>query len=239
MIIGVTKLSENYKNWLLKLNRDLEIVDLYTLTEVEIDDLIARLSGILFSGGSDIHPLRYHRVEDMVCCKQVDPRRDAMEISLINQALELKIPVFGICRGQQMLNIAGGGTLYADIPTFCESPLEHSNKEDVYHSVQIDEDSQLYRISGVREGIVNSSHHQAIGLLGEGLSATACSPDGIIEAIEAGERIDHPFYMAVQWHPERMNPEDPLSGKIGNAFIQACKNHDHRSNSSRIPMQSS
>jgi putative glutamine amidotransferase len=124
-----------------------------------VEDLIPRLSGILFSGGSDIHPSRYHRIEDMVYCGQVDPRRDEMEISLLHQALRLKIPVFGICRGQQMLNIAGGGTLYADIPSFCESPLEHSNKEDVYHSVQIGEDSQLYRISGVREGIVNSAYY--------------------------------------------------------------------------------
>ncbi len=223
MIIGVSKLAENYQKWIHAIDTGITIRDLYALTEEEMDELVPQLSGILLSGGSDIHPGRYSHNEFMVHCKNVDERRDAIEMRLIRDALRLKIPVFGICRGQQMLNIAGGGTLYPDIPVFCDSPLEHANSEDVYHTVKIKEDSLLCEIAGVKEGIVNSAHHQALFELGKGLYVSAVSPDGIIEAIEGDKASGHPFYMAVQWHPERMKYDEPLSGKLGKAFIKACR----------------
>jgi putative glutamine amidotransferase len=223
-VIAVSKLAPNYENWLRMLCDEAEIIDLYRLSLEDIRIIAKKASGILLSGGADVHSSLYGRKKDTAFCKNVDHRRDILELAVIEIALDGKVPLLGICRGQQILNVALKGSLYPDIPEFCRSPLVHSSEEgDVTHSVEIKKDSYLSRITGVRQGIVNSAHHQAISRVASGFVVSANSSDNIIEAIEATESLGHPFCIAVQWHPERMVPENPLSGKLGMAFIEASK----------------
>jgi len=132
------------------------------------------------------------------------------------------MPVLGICRGLQVLNVAFKGTLIPDIPAFSNSTVPHSGNEDVYHRVNLKDKSLLFGLTGVITEIVNSSHHQAIDTLAKGFSAVAHSPDLIIEAIEAAPSI-HPFCVAVQWHPERMDLSNPLSWKLGVKFLEEAR----------------
>ncbi len=223
--IGLSKAAPNYMNWLRKIDDSVELVDLYPMSTEDARKEIAGVSGILFTGGSDIHPSRYNRYEDIECCKNIDEKRDELELLALEMSFRLKIPLLGICRGQQILNVARKGTLYADISKFCGDSVIHSDKEDVFHTVSISRDSFLFRISGVDSGTVNSAHHQAVKMAGTGLIPVAYSPDHIVEAMEADRQVDHPFCMAVQWHPERMDMEHPLSGKLGKAFLEAASRY--------------
>jgi putative glutamine amidotransferase len=222
MVIAVSKLAPNYESWLRKVDSEMVIEDMYSMAPEEAMNAAAKASGILFTGGCDIHPLMYGKPEEFLLCKNIDDRRDALETALIELAFDRKIPIFGICRGQQMLNVALKGSLFADINTSINSGITHFAEKDANHEVSIIPGSRIAGISGLLAGTVNSSHHQAVDKLASGLKATAFSTDLIIEAVEADPAV-HPFCIAVQWHPERMNFDHPLSGRLGRAFVEAAK----------------
>jgi putative glutamine amidotransferase len=218
--IAVSKLAPNYVNWLNKLHPGLEIVDLFDKEIHEVADRIVSFSGVLLSGGGDIHPGLYGRPDEMQYCEGVDSKRDELEIRLIELAFQHNIPLLGICRGQQILTVSQGGTLFPDISTFIGSTIIHKDKNDVNHTILIRQDSLLFNTMKKAEGIVNSAHHQAVDKIASGFRATVFSSDGIIEAIESLPTRNHRFCMAVQWHPERMEIDNPLSGMLGKMFIE-------------------
>ena len=220
-MIGVSKLAPNYETWLRKLAPDLVIRDLYALPLSEVKSLLPGISGILLSGGSDLHPAMYGRAGDIGYCRDIDEHRDQLEMMLVEAACRKKIPVLGICRGLQVLNVVMGGTLIVDIPSVCNSMI-HAGKQDVDHFIEVKAGSHLARMTGLAGGMTNSSHHQAVDHLATGFMGSAYTGDGIVEAIEAGEGVDHPFCVAVQWHPERMYLDNPLSGLVGKAFLHAA-----------------
>jgi putative glutamine amidotransferase len=219
--IGVSKLSPNYAAWLNKLHGGVEIIDFYNLPVEEVTAQVSLVSGVLLTGGCDIHPGLYGRNEDLAYCGKIDAKRDELEAKIIELIFKFNIPVLGICRGQQILNVVRKGTLYSDIPTFISTTIVHASEEDVYHQVSIREDSLLFRLTGLSGGTVNSAHHQVVNKLAKGFLVSAFSPDDLIEAIEADNTVDHSFCLAVQWHPERMNIDNPLSGMLGKGFIEA------------------
>jgi putative glutamine amidotransferase len=223
IFIGVSKLAPNYELWLKRLDGNIEIIDFYRLPADEFDEKVSSFSGIVLSGGYDLHSGLYGRPDDLRYCKEVDVRRDQLETTLIECAFRYRIPLLGICRGQQILNVVMKGTLFADIPAYVKSEIKHKDQEDVFHAVTLAKDSLLCRVTGVSEGTVNSAHHQAVKKVAPGLKVVAMSEDGIIEAIEADSSLDHPFCLAVQWHPERMDLLNPLSGKLGQAFIKCAR----------------
>lgn len=221
VVIGVSRLSENYANWLNRLHSGLEILDFYTLEAVDVAAGFQSIHGLLLTGGGDIDPALYGRQEDLVYCNGLDARRDRLEYGLIGLAFEFSIPILGICRGQQILNVFKKGSLYADIPTFVKNHIMHAGEQgDVHHAISIDRSSMLYSLTRTNGDTVNSSHHQAVNMIGEGFRASAFSSDGIIEAIEHTS-ADKSFCVAVQWHPERMEFENPLSRLVGKGFIEA------------------
>jgi len=164
-----------------------------------------RLDGLILTGGGDIDPSHFaeprHATTD-----EVSPARDALEVALVRKALDDDVPLFAICRGLQVVNVALGGSLYQDIKDQTGSPIEHSQRDrrdQPTHAVKVlGEGTRLGRILGRLELEVNSMHHQAIKTLGRGLREVAWAPDGIIEAaeLEAPER----FLLGVQWHPEEL-----------------------------------
>jgi putative glutamine amidotransferase len=222
VIIGVSKLSPNYVGWLGRMMNDQEIADLYELPEEDLHLQVKGLSGILLSGGSDIDPRLYDRQEDTGLCRNIDTKRDSLEIKLIQLAFASRIPVLGICRGLQILNVVNKGALWADIPLLVKTSVIHQHDKDVFHPVSIIPGSLLYSVAKLTRGLVNSSHHQAVSRIAEGFGISAFSSDGLPEAIEADRNI-HPFCLAVQWHPERMDFDNPLSGLLGKAFITAAE----------------
>jgi putative glutamine amidotransferase len=170
-----------------------------------IADCLAAVDGLVFTGGGDVAPAYYGETPDERC-HEPDRERDLFEMHLARAALARRMPLLGICRGLQVLNVAAGGTLYQDIG--CRpgtSPLHAARREDrrkLIHAVRILPGSRLRAIMGVPESRVTSTHHQFVNVLAPGFRVTAESlEDGIVEGLE---EPDHPFLVAVQWHPERM-----------------------------------
>jgi gamma-glutamyl-gamma-aminobutyrate hydrolase PuuD len=159
-----------------------------------------RFDGLVLSGGGDVAPDLFGE-SPHVSLADVDRERDLQEISLIERARGANVPIFGICRGLQILNVAFGGTLVQDLPALRPSAVSHSiarPRDHRAHEVTVEPGSRIWAGSTATMA-VNSRHHQAIGRLGEGLAVAARAPDGIVEAVESGEAA-----FAVQWHPENL-----------------------------------
>ncbi|TFG83248.1 MAG: gamma-glutamyl-gamma-aminobutyrate hydrolase family protein [Erysipelotrichales bacterium] len=168
------------------------------------------LDGVLIPGGWDVHPQFY--AEEIDGSQGMDDAIDALDMDLVQLAHAQGLPLFGICRGLQVINVALGGSLFQDIPSMISGSHDHANAN---HPVFITPDSRLSLVFS-KEVLVNSFHHQAIKRLSPLLTSVALSDDGIIEAIE-GDGI-----MAVQWHPERMIDEGMQFG-LFQAFVAMCR----------------
>jgi putative glutamine amidotransferase len=169
--------------------------------------VIGRLDGLLLSGGSDLDP-GYYGEEPIAELGVTLPERDAFEMVLLEHALRRGMPIFGICRGMQILNVALGGTLYQDLPSQMDHMVllghrQQTPKWQPIHEVEVDAGSKIALIMGAAELKVNSYHHQAIRDLAPGLTAVACSPDGVIEAVE-WSNLSRRWLIGVQWHAEAM-----------------------------------
>jgi putative glutamine amidotransferase len=184
--------------------------------------LFDRLDGILFTGGGDIATERFHG-EPHPLVGGVDPRRDAIELALVEAAAGQKKPFMGICRGCQVVNVGLGGTLYTHIPDQIAGAQKHDYEGDyphdyLAHTVRIAEGSHLAGILGETEITVTSLHHQSVKDIPAVLQPVAYAPDGVIEALELP---GHPFGFAIQWHPEWMT--DQVSTRhLFAAFVEAA-----------------
>jgi putative glutamine amidotransferase len=183
---------------------------------------IKKCHGILLTGGEDVHPRFYNKLEYLELCYQddIDEKRDEFEIKVLEFTQHNKIPVLGICRGLQIANVFFGGTLIPDIPTF--GKFNHSKRagNDTYHTINIDANGGLYKLIGGVSGEVNSAHHQSADRVGNGLVTNAFSIDGVIEGLEWSDPSSKPYLGLVQWHPERMRDQaNSLTAKIKENFL--------------------
>src|SRR5438270_3762449 len=183
-------------------------------------DLAETLAGILLAGGDDCDPAAYGEAKHP-SCEPMDPRRQKADLGLAKLARERGIPTLGICLGVQVMNVAAGGTLIQDIASEVETDIDHASEpsDRHRHDVLVEKGTRLATILDRQELEVNSSHHQAIRNVGEGLRVTAHAPDGVIEGLEDPS---HPFYVGVQWHPEDMSSERSASALFG-AFVDAAR----------------
>jgi putative glutamine amidotransferase len=194
----------------------------------EYEEYLDGLDGLLLSGGQDIMPLAYGQESrtGFELTWQMEPERDSFEIAIARRALARDLPIFGICRGEQLLAVICGGSLYQDLslaPPGEAVRIRHyqvSPWDAPSHRVDVSADSMLHRILGKEQIAVNSLHHQAVCDFSDELRATAYAADGIIEALEG---VGHRFVLGVQWHPERMYETDPDSQALFAAFIKACR----------------
>lgn len=174
---------------------------------------IQHLDFIIVSGGQDVHPQNYGQ-EPSILLEKVCHERDQYELQLVKIAYENKIPIFGICRGLQIINVAFGGTLFQDVSEFGKETLLHrhpNTEEEILHHVDILIPSKLYDIFKMTPILANSYHHQGIKKLAKGFIANALASDGFIEGIE---KTEGSFIMAVQWHPEMMVSKDQAMLKL-------------------------
>lgn len=197
------------------------------MNKAAIEQCMDVLDGLLLAGGGDVDP-RHFGQEPVKEIGEIIPVRDSLEFALIKAADRRRpFPILGICRGLQVLNVAAGGTLYQDLPTqyIAEGTqlLKHSQDDTANataHHVQVVSASRLHGLLGADTLAVNSMHHQAVERIGTCYRAVAYSEDGVVEAIE---HTDHPFRLAVQWHPERMT--DPASRRLFEGFIASAQQY--------------
>ena len=232
-LIGITTHSPTAPDWAeLGLLRDLivraveaagglPLIIPLGIAGATLEALLARLDGVLLAGGGDMDPAHYG-AEPHPLVAGIDPVRDAAELAVVRFAVSAARPLFGICRGAQVLNVALGGTLYRDISEHPRA-LRHAYYPDLPfdlrpHPVQVQEDSRLAAALGQPLVDVNSLHHQAVRAVAPGLRAVAHAPDGLVEAVEVP---GHPFALAVQWHPECL-PAVPEMRRLFESFVRAA-----------------
>ena len=192
----------------------------YTDNGESMDAFVDFCDGFLFTGGADIDPARYGEAVSERC-GEIQSFRDAFEFEMLKKILATGKPVMAICRGEQLVNVALGGTLYQDIPTEAPSDISHSQKEPRFspsHSVNILDNTPLRTLMGTDRIAANTFHHQAIKKLGEGLTVMARADDGTVEAVYLR---GYNYLRAYQWHPERLFETDPHNRRIFEDFIVA------------------
>jgi len=194
------------------------------LDEATLRALYERLDAVLLPGGPDVDPAHYGS-ERHPLTVTIDDLRDKLELTVARWAVRDDLPVFGICRGHQVLNVALGGTLVQDIPDQLGSPLIHDIPDGTprstrVHDVTIDSDSRLAGVLGSTRLLVNSLHHQSVEQVAPGAVVTAKSPDGVVEALEVPDRH---FALSVQWHPEDLYQDDEAMLRLFTAFVQAAR----------------
>ena len=179
---------------------------------------LCQVEGLLLMGGSDVNPARYGAVPKPQT-DAPDDVRDQVELDLIDEAMAKDLPILGICRGLQILNAYCGGTLIQHLASVERHDKEDENKGRPAHDVSIEPESLLAQVAGVRTWSVNSRHHQAADRVGDGLYIVA--RDTRDQTIEALERRDKRFVLAVQWHPEDQISECPEQLKLFRGFGEA------------------
>ncbi len=221
--IAVSKSSEYYVGWIHGADPDIVTVNMYGMSVDSAMLVLASCQGLLLTGGEDVNPAYYGKLNELSKCEEIDGYRDTLEMALIQKALMFRMPVFGICRGEQILNVAMGGSLLTDIPTDAGNQVIHrcpAGSKDCLHSVSIDKGSELYTITGVEKGTVNSFHHQAVDEVAPGMKVTARSDNGVAEAIEREMPVGKSFVMGLQWHPERLKANPGLSKPLAMKFVE-------------------
>lgn len=186
------------------------------------DTLLPRLDGLLLPGGLDIAPSRYGE-EPHPMLGDLTLQLDELELTLTSRALDEDMPIIGICRGIQLLNVALGGTLYQDLPAQHPGSVRHMNlnlpRSQPVHKVYIEAGSRMEKVLGTREFMANSLHHQAIKDPGKGVRVSGRAEDGVAELLEAP---DYRFVMAMQCHPEEIYLQEPACARFFAAFVKAC-----------------
>ncbi|MDC1068811.1 gamma-glutamyl-gamma-aminobutyrate hydrolase family protein [Candidatus Kapabacteria bacterium] len=228
LTIAISKASgdpvyKNYVNWLRDKDSTIIVIDLVGKSISEANNILENVDGLLLSGGPDPHPGRYGKTADTNRC-DIDLQRDTLEFGVYKKAKELKIPILGVCRGMQVINVAEGGSLIVDIENDFKNSIDnlHQNglPQDAIHKVNLVSSSNLFTLTNKESGEINCNHHQGIDKLSDSFKPSSHSEDGLIESFE--NINESTWIMAVQWHPERLKIKG-LSNPIRDEFLKICK----------------
>jgi putative glutamine amidotransferase len=226
-VIGITdgRLFENYAEWITAAG-DIELVRLgYRFNNSKE---IKRCEGLFMTGGEDVHPRFYDKREyvDQYTLTDFDENRDEFEMELLKHWQSSKIPLLGVCRGLQLVNVFLGGTLVPDLPSFGKFNHSRKLKEPRYHPVEVDPNSQLYSVVKATTGEVTSIHHQGIDRIANGLVTNTITSDGVIEGVEWLNSQGQAPLILVQWHPEAMDDKDsPFAKNVRDHFMKLIRDN--------------
>jgi putative glutamine amidotransferase len=183
-----------------------------------LEAALALVDGLLLSGGCDVDVALYGG-RALPSVQAPDRERDAFEVAIVRAARDRGVPTLCVCRGMQVANVAFGGTLIEDLPRDLGHGLEHDGYAPE-HEVRVEAHSALAGLLGATAFATNSTHHQAVRDVAPGLRAVASTGDGVIEALEAA--FPHPFFFAVQWHPEELPADDPIALGLFRGLVAAA-----------------
>jgi putative glutamine amidotransferase len=219
LLISKDDRNEHIRTWIRSLDAEIIIKQCYGMPKDSLDYYLNIADAIIIGGGEDVNPTLYNKPEYVEVCGEFDNYRDSLEFKMIHFASDKKIPIMGICRGQQIMNVAHGGSLIPDIPTYVDNFNTHRSDKDSAHIILPVEGTWLTDYFQQDSFWVNSTHHQSIDRLAEVFEIAAYAPDSVVEAIFIRDKTIHPFTMGVQFHPERLR--DSLSNKFGMMFLNS------------------
>ena len=224
--------SQNYRTWLGRLAHSeglgpLRFIQAYGADSAVFEQEILRAAAVVLTGGEDIHPARYGQAEDTIRCGRIDVERDRVEHLLLDRVMELGLPCLGVCRGLQVMNVHGGGSLHPHLPDagydghrggFSCQTLDTSHEGRITQPWW----SGPVEFSQGEAGTFVSHHHQGIDRLSNQYLAWAEGPEGLTEGIRHKDTLKVPFLVGVQWHPERSRSGELLSDGLGLALLKAA-----------------
>jgi len=223
IVLSKQNSSFSYRNFIENIDTTITInwINAYTtpLSQLTVD--LENADGIILTGGVDIHPGLYGNAFDTIRCGTIDLKRDELETTLLDYALESGIPCLGVCRGLQFMNVYMGGSLHPHLPDTLSDIHRGKDGNSTEHEIYVTQKLGALDIKPGNKSATVSHHHQGISRLADNLEAWAIAPDGLIEAIRHSDTTSHPFFIGVQWHPERSNPSGSLATPIGVGFLKA------------------
>lgn len=193
-----------------------------TTDESIIETYVEKIDALILSGGHDVYPINY-KEEPLQKLGEVYPDRDYFDFKLLEYAIKKDIPILGICRGFQIINVYNGGSLYQDLSYRSENTFKHNqghSSDLVTHTITIKKDTKLFSLIEKEKILVNSFHHQVLNKIGDGLEVSAKAEDGVVEAIE---HKNYKFMLGVQWHPEMLHKKEKLMNNIFKELIEQAK----------------
>lgn len=206
-----------YRKWLEVVFSDsVEILDINGKELAYVDSVVSLADALVLCGGPNVDPSRYDSIHLSHFC-HTDLKRDTNEFFALEKAQQMKIPVLGICRGFQLINVALSGTLYANLPSQKGVSYHHEDANDAHHLVYWQSPFHGFSVGDSLE--VNSSHFQGVRVLGHDLEVLAISPDSLVEAFRTKPGLGWPV-LAVQWHPERLPWHNPMSLQMARTFFK-------------------
>jgi putative glutamine amidotransferase len=226
IVLSKQNSSSSYRHFIEKIDSTIKInwINAYEtpLSQLTVD--LKNADGIILTGGVDIHPALYGSDFDTIRCGTIDIKRDEIETTLLDHALEQGTPCLGVCRGLQFMNVHMGGSLHPHLPDTLSDIHRgkdgHSTKHEIYVTKAL---GAIDIMRGIKSTTV-SHHHQGISRLADNLEAWAIAPDGLIEGIRHPDTTHYPFFIGVQWHPERSDPSGSLASPIAAGFLRAILN---------------
>jgi len=227
IVLSKPNSSSSYRNFIEKLDTTIEInwVNAYNTPLSQLALELENVDGIIMTGGVDIHPGLYGNSFDTIRCGTIDIVRDELEGVLLDYALENGTPCLGVCRGLQFMNVHLGGSLHPNLPDTLSS-IHRGLSGAVKHPIEIVKNIGVFEIniSEILDPV--SNHHQGISRLAEDLEVWAIAPDGLAEGVRHKDTIAHPFFVGVQWHPERSGDVNSLAIPIGEGFLKYVLNYE-------------
>lgn len=223
VVLSTDTHEKHVTKWLSNFDEDVKIVTLYGMSNDSVNYYLSIASGVVITGGEDVNPALYGKDSLLNMCGTINNYRDSLEIKMINFALINKIPLLGICRGLQIMNVSQGGSLIVDIPYFVGDTLHRSSGGRTFHNVNILNNSLISEFVDADSGMVLSNHHQAVDQLAEIFNIAAFAPDSVIEAIEIKDTNKYNFAVGVQWHPEGMNFDDAMGKPFVLEFLKQVR----------------
>lgn len=221
VLFSKTSPGSSYEQFILHADPALVLKSAYGAPPDSVISWLNTAAGIVITGGEDVYPGIYGKEDELEKCGKIDHYRDSLEMAMINFAHTNKVPLLGICRGAQILNVTMGGSLVTDIPTDITDHVVHRNKKGAQHSITILPGSFFHSLENVEEAKVNSYHHQCADRIAPGFKVSATAADGVVEAIEpvSGDwRV-----LGVQFHPEKMDHNSNVSSSIGAWFVSVLE----------------
>ena len=185
---------------------------------------LKQADGIIMTGGADIHPGRYSQEGDTIRCGAIDVHRDSIEHILLDHVVNSGIPCLGVCRGLQFMNVYFGGSLHPHLPDTLSTMHRGDDGYATEHKIYLTKNLGALNIQTENISAPVSNHHQGISRLANVMEAWAIAPDGLIEGIRHSDTIRYPFFIGVQWHPERSGISNSLATPLGVGFINAVLN---------------
>ena len=227
IILSKQNSSSSYRHFIENIDPTIKInwINAYTTPLSQLTVELEDADGIILTGGVDIHPGLYGNAFDTIRCGTIDSKRDELETTLLDHALESGTPCLGICRGLQFMNVYMGGSLHPHLPDTLSDIHRGKNGQSTEHEIYVTKALGAININRGNKSATVSNHHQGISRLAENLEAWAFAPDGLIEGIRHSDTTYYPFFIGVQWHPERSNPSGSLATPIGNGFLKAVLNN--------------